>query len=86
MNQQKIDRINALYRKSKAEGLTEAEKSEQDVLRKEFIASVRNNLKSQMDQIDVQNPDGTIVNLGETYGNKTANYKAPSGLSGSNGR
>ena len=73
MNQKSIDRINALYRKSKAEGLTEAEKSEQEVLRKEFIASVRNNLKAQLDRIDVQNPDGTIVNLGETHGNQTSN-------------
>ena len=46
MNQAKIDRINELYRKSKAEGLTEAEKKEQDLLRKEFVASVKSNLKS----------------------------------------
>lgn len=73
MNQQKIDRINELYRKSKAEGLTEAEKTEQAVLRKEFVANVRNNLKAQLDCIDMQNPDGSIYNLGEKYGNKTAN-------------
>ena len=29
MKQEQIDRINALYRKSQAEGLTEAEKEEQ---------------------------------------------------------
>lgn len=69
MNQEKIDRINALYKKSKAEGLTEKEKTEQALLRKEFIANVRNNLKAQLDQIDIQNPDGTISNLGEKYGN-----------------
>lgn len=68
MNQEKIDRINALYKKSKAEGLTEKEKTEQALLRKEFIANVRNNLKAQLDQIDIQNPDGTISNLGEKYG------------------
>lgn len=72
MNQQKIDRINELYKKSKAEGLTEAEKTEQDMLRKEFVANVRGNLKAQLDQIDIQNPDGSVYNLGETYGNKTA--------------
>ena len=37
MDQKKIDRINALYHKSKAEGLTEAEKKEQALLRKEYI-------------------------------------------------
>ncbi len=73
MNQEKIDRINELYRKSKAESLTEAERTEQDLLRKEFVANVRNNLKTQLDNIDMQNPDGTIYNLGEKYGNKTAN-------------
>ena len=73
MTQEKIDRINALYRKSKAEGLTAAEKEEQAILRKEFVASVRNNLKSQLDNIDIKNPDGSIENLGEKYGNKRAN-------------
>lgn len=73
MNQEKIDRINELYRKSKAEGLTEAERTEQALLRGEFVANVRNNLKTQLDNIDMQNPDGTIYNLGEKYGNKTAN-------------
>ena len=73
MNQEKIDRINELYRKSKAEGLTEAERTEQALLREEFVANVRNNLKMQLDNIDMQNPDGTIYNLGEKYGNKTAN-------------
>ena len=73
MNQQKIDRINELYRKSKAEGLTAEEKKEQDILRKEFVANVRMNLKAQLDSIDLQNEDGTIENLGEKFGNKNAN-------------
>ena len=67
MNEEKIARINELARKSKAEGLTEEEKQEQAILRQEFIASVRNNLKAQLDNIDVVNPDGSIENLGETY-------------------
>lgn len=41
MNDEKIQRINELYRKSKAEGLTEKEKQEQKLLRAEFIASVK---------------------------------------------
>ncbi len=72
MDQKKIDRINELYKKSKAEGLTETERTEQAVLRKEFVANVRNSLKAQLDNIDMQNPDGSIYNLGEKYGNKTA--------------
>ena len=35
MNQEQIDRINALYRKSKAEGLTEEEKKEQEEAQKQ---------------------------------------------------
>lgn len=73
MEQSKIDRINVLARKSKAEGLTQAEKAEQDLLRKEYIATIRRNLRSQLDNIDVVNPDGTTENLGEKYGNKGAN-------------
>ena len=73
MDQGKIDRINVLARKSKAEGLTQAEKAEQDLLRKEYIANIRRNLRSQLDNIDVVNPDGATENLGEKYGNKGAN-------------
>ena len=41
MKQEQIDRINALYRKSQAEGLTEAEKEEQAMLRKAYVADVK---------------------------------------------
>lgn len=71
MEQSKIDRINELYRKSKAEGLTEAEKKEQALLRKQFVADVKKNLTVQLNNIDIQNEDGTIENLGEKYGNKS---------------
>ena len=70
MTHEKIDRINELYRKSKAEGLTEAEKNEQAILRKEFIASIKKNVQSQLNNIDMVNEDGTIENLGEKYGKK----------------
>ena len=70
MEQSKIDRINELYRKSKAEGLTE-EKKEQALLRKQFVADVKKNLTAQLNNIDIQNEDGTIENLGEKYGNKS---------------
>lgn len=67
---EKIARINELAHKSKAEGLTDAEKKEQQLLRQEYIANIRRNLKSQLDSIDIQEKDGTIVNLGEKYARK----------------
>ena len=70
MEAEKIDRINALAHKAKSVGLTEEEKKERELLRKEYLASVRMNLRSQLDNIDVKMDDGTIVNLGETYGLK----------------
>ena len=70
MEVEKIDRINALAHKAKSVGLTEEEKKERDRLRKEYLASVRMNLRSQLDNIDVKQEDGSIVNLGERYGIK----------------
>ena len=70
MEVEKIDRINALAHKAKSVGLTEEEKKERDLLRKEYLASVRMNLRSQLDNIDVKQEDGSIVNLGERYGIK----------------
>ena len=65
-----IERINELARKSRAEGLTPEEKAEQQKLRQEYIAAVKMNLRTQLDNIDVQEKDGTITNLGEKYGKK----------------
>lgn len=73
MDNQKIQRINELYRKSKAEGLTEAEKKEQKILRREYIEAVKGNLLSQLNNIDVEEKDGTVVNLGEKYGKEKEN-------------
>ena len=49
MDQKKIDRINELAKKAKAEGLTEAEAQERAALRREYIDSVVGNLKGQLD-------------------------------------
>ena len=73
MDEQKIKRINELYRKSKAEGLTEAEKKEQKLLRTEYLAAIRGNLKSQLDSIDIKESDRKIINLGEKHGTKVGN-------------
>ena len=71
MDQKQIDRINELSRKQRSpEGLTEEEKKEQAALRKEYLATIRMNLRTQLDNISIKEKDGTITNLGEKYGRK----------------
>ena len=70
MKPEKIQRINELSRKSKAEGLTEEEKKEQAVLRREFVESFRSNLKAQLDNIDIQEKDGKKSKLERRSGNR----------------
>lgn len=68
--QERIDRINALYHKSQAVGLTEEEKQEQKQLREEYIAAIRRSLRGNLDNISIQEKDGSITNLGEKFGGK----------------
>ena len=49
MNQEKIDRINALARKAKAEGLTPEETAERDELRRQYVAAVKASLTGHLD-------------------------------------
>jgi len=58
MDQNKINRINELARKSKTIGLTPAEKQEQQMLRNEYISQFRNNLKSTLDSIVIVDEKG----------------------------
>ena len=53
MDKKLIDRINVLSKKSKAEGLTESEKSEQETLRKQYLEQFRKNFRKLLDNIDV---------------------------------
>ena len=66
----KIQRINELAHKAKAEGLTAAEKAEQKKLRMKFLADIRANVRSQLNNISVIEKDGSITDLGETIGKK----------------
>lgn len=63
MNEEKIARINALYHKSKSEGLTEEEKVEQQTLRKEYVEAIRGNIRATLDNTSIKNPDGSITPL-----------------------
>ena len=63
MDQKKIDRINVLARKSRESGLTEEEKQEQALLRREYVDSVVGNLKSQLDTITIVDEKGRKTKL-----------------------
>lgn len=58
MEQAKIDRINELYRKSQSEGLTEAEKAEQAVLRREYIDSYKRSLVNELEHTYIVDEKG----------------------------
>ena len=58
MDQKKIDRINELARKSKTEGLTEEEKAEQAVLRREYIDAVKASLTANLDNTYIMDAKG----------------------------
>ena len=59
MTQEKINRINELARKQKSEGLTEEEKQEQYILRREYIDGFKRSLVSQLENTYIVEPDGT---------------------------
>ena len=63
MKESDINRINELYHKSKTIGLSDEEKAEQARLRKEFIAAIRADMQSSLDNVSILNPDGTVSEL-----------------------
>ena len=53
MEKYKLDRINELAHKSKAEGLTEEERAEQHELRQEFLDEIRADVKASLESIEI---------------------------------
>lgn len=53
MDKNKIKRINELAKKQKSGTLTDAEKTEQAELRQEYLAAIRANFRSQLDNIEI---------------------------------
>ena len=70
LTQEKIDRINQLARKAKAEGLTEEEKTEQAALRREYIDSFKASLVGQLENTYILRPDGSKEKLTDTINKK----------------
>ena len=63
MEQKKIDRINFLARKSRAEGITAEEKQEQKVLRQEYIDGYRRNLTQTLENTVIVDEHGNRKKL-----------------------
>ncbi len=64
MEQKKIDRINELSRKSRTpEGLTEAEKQEREVLRREYVEAFKRSLTAQLDNTYIVDEKGNKTAL-----------------------
>ena len=59
MEKEKIDRINELARIKKIRPLTDEELAEQKVLRQEYIAGFRENMKAILENVVIQENDGS---------------------------
>lgn len=68
MKKEQIDRINELAKKQKSVGLSEDEKKEQAELRKEYIESIRNSLRADLNNISIVEKDGSVTDLGKKFG------------------
>ena len=60
---ERTDRLNALARKEKSEGLSVEEKAEQQRLRDEFRAAFRKNFEAQLENTVIETPEGKIHRL-----------------------
>lgn len=60
MDKKKIERINFLAKKSRESGLTPDETTERELLRAEYIASIRSNFKATLDSIEFTDSKGEI--------------------------
>lgn len=63
MTQDLIEKINALAKKKREEGLTEEEQKLQKELYKEYLTQFRSGFKQQLNNVDVKFPDGKVVPL-----------------------
>lgn len=63
MEKHHIERINELARKKKTVGLTPEEQEEQQALRKRYIEEFRENTRSTLDRVYLQQEDGSYKKL-----------------------
>lgn len=76
MEKEKVERINALARKSKTVGLTEDEKKEQQRLRAEYLADFRAGFSQVLKNTVIEYPDGSRETLPEFKKRKESDEKS----------
>ena len=65
MEKSRVDRINELAKKAKTVGLTPEEEQERAVLRQEYLAAFRKNLRAQLDNTYIVDEKGNKRKLGQ---------------------
>lgn len=65
MDQKKIDRISELTRISRQRELTNEEKKEREALRNEYRAAFTGNLRAQLENMSIIEPDGRVRKVKE---------------------
>lgn len=70
MTDEDIKRINELYKKQKEGTLTDEERREQALLRRAYLDSIRQGMRSQLESIKIQQPDGTMVDVKKRHDEK----------------
>lgn len=61
LSKKKLERINALAKKAKSEGLSDAEKSEQQALRQEYLQTFRLGMRNHIEGLKFIDPEGSDV-------------------------
>ena len=70
MEQNLLQRINELAKKKKTVGLTAEEQAEQKRLYKIYLGEIRQQFSATLDNVSVEEKDGTVVPFKEAYKKK----------------
>ena len=70
MEQNLLRRINELAKKKKTVGLTAEEQAEQKKLYKIYLGEIRQQFSATLDNVSVEEKDGTVVPFKEAYKKK----------------
>ena len=70
MEKNLLQRINELAKKKKTVGLTAEEQAEQKKLYKIYLGEIRQQFSATLDNVSVEDKDGTVVPFKEAYKKK----------------